>query len=178
MNNCMKLLAVTVLSAAGMSAASAATTGTLTITGNVVDQTCEVDAAQLTRTVDLGDITQGVIKAAAQNASVSNKPLVFNVTNCPASTTGVGIKFDYTADATNTQYLANTGTGTGVLLGITDDADTLVATGGSVNATNLDTAAGTATVNAKVHAYRTAATDADINAGNIASTATVTVVMN
>ncbi|ELO9553659.1 hypothetical protein QU020_004607, partial [Salmonella enterica] len=92
--------------------------------------------------------------------------------------TGVGIKFDYTADATNTQYLANTGTGTGVLLGITDDADTLVATGSSVNATNLDTAAGTATVNAKVHAYRTAATDADINAGNIASTATVTVVMN
>ncbi|ELL9165533.1 hypothetical protein Q3Z59_004942, partial [Salmonella enterica] len=56
--------------------------------------------------------------------------------------------------------------------------DTLVATGSSVNATNLDTAAGTATVNAKVHAYRTAATDADINAGNIASTATVTVVMN
>ncbi|EFU0047641.1 type 1 fimbrial protein, partial [Salmonella enterica] len=40
MNNCMKLLAVAVLSAAGMSAAFAATTGTLTITGNVVDQTC------------------------------------------------------------------------------------------------------------------------------------------
>ncbi|EJM4256837.1 type 1 fimbrial protein, partial [Salmonella enterica] len=54
MNNAMKLLAIAVLSAAGMSAASAATQGTLTITGNVVDQTCEVAAAQLTRTVDLG----------------------------------------------------------------------------------------------------------------------------
>lgn len=178
MNNCMKLLAIAVLSAAGMSAASAATQGTLTVTGNVVDQTCEVAAAQLTRTVDLGDITQGTIKAAAQNASVANQPLVFAVTGCPASATGVGIKFDYTADATNTQYLANTGNGKGVLLGITDDADALVAPGGKVSAANLDTTAGTATVNAKVQAYRTAATDADIAAGNIASTATVTVVMN
>ncbi|MGS8566356.1 fimbrial protein, partial [Salmonella enterica] len=92
-----------------------------TITGNVVDQTCEVDAAQLTRTVDLGDITQGAIMAAAQNASVTSKPLTFDVTNCPASITGVGIKFEYTTDATNTQYLENTGNGKGVLLGITDD---------------------------------------------------------
>ncbi|EGB7594028.1 type 1 fimbrial protein [Salmonella enterica] len=178
MNNCMKLLAIAVLSAAGMSAASAATNGTLTITGNVVDQTCEVDAAQLTRTVDLGDITQGAIMAVAQNASVSNKPLVFDVTNCPASAAGVGIKFDYTTDTTNTQYLANGGSGKGVLLGITDDADALVAPGSVVNAANLDTTAGTATVNAKVQAYRTAATAADITAGNIASTATVTVAMN
>lgn len=178
MNNCMKLLAIAVLSAAGMSAASATTNGTLTITGTVVDQTCEVDAAQLIRTVDLGDITQGTITAATQNASVANQPLAFNVTNCPASTNSVGIKFDYTADATNTQYLANTGTGAGVLLGITDDTDALVANGGTVNAADLDKTAGTATVNAKVQAYRTAAADADVTTGNIASTATVTVDMH
>ncbi|EHU9228231.1 type 1 fimbrial protein [Salmonella enterica] len=178
MNNCMKLLAIAVLSAAGMSVASAVTNGTLTITGNVVDQTCEVDASQLTRTVDLGEITQGNIMAVAQNASVSHKPLVFDVTNCPASATGVGIKFEYTTDATNTQYLENTGNGKGVLLGITDDADALVAPGGVVNAANLDTTTGNATVNAKVQAYRTAAADTDVTAGNIASTATVTVVMN
>lgn len=174
----MKLLAIAVLSAAGMSAASAATQGTLTITGNVVDQTCEVDATQLTRTVDLGEITQGNIIAAAQNASVTSKPLTFDVTNCPASATGVGIKFEYTTDTTNTQYLENTGDGKGVLLGITDDADALVAPGGVVKAANLDTTTGNATVNAKVQAYRTAAADTDITAGNIASTATVTVAMN
>ncbi|ENF9956064.1 type 1 fimbrial protein [Salmonella enterica] len=174
----MKLLAIAVLSAAGMSAVSAATQGTLTITGNVVDQTCEVDASQLTRTVDLGEITQGTIMAAAQNASVSHKPLVFDVTKCPASATGVGIKFEYTTDTTNTQYLANTGNGKGVLLGITDDADALVAPGSVVNAANLDTTTGNATVNAKVQAYRTAAADTDVTAGNIASTATVAVVMN
>ncbi|EBQ9797682.1 type 1 fimbrial protein [Salmonella enterica subsp. enterica serovar Kottbus] len=132
----------------------------------------------MTRTVDLGNITQGAIKAAGQNASVANKPLVFNVTACPASTQSVGIKFDYTADSTHSQYLANTGTGAGVLLGITDDNDALLTTGSTVNAANLDTKAGTATVNAKVQAYRTAATDADITAGDIASTATVTVDMH
>ncbi|EAW1004186.1 type 1 fimbrial protein [Salmonella enterica] len=116
--------------------------------------------------------------AVAQNASVSNKPLVFDVTNCPASAAGVGIKFDYTTDTTNTQYLENTGNGKGVLLGITDDADALVAPGSVVNAANLDTTTGKATVNAKVQAYRTAVADTDVTAGNIASTATVTVVMN
>ncbi|ECL8479783.1 type 1 fimbrial protein [Salmonella enterica] len=174
----MKLLAIAVLSAAGMSAASATTNGTLTITGNVVDQSCEVDAAQLTRTVDLGEITQGTIMAVAQNASVTSKPLVFNVTNCPVGTNSVGIKFAYTADATNTQYLANTGTGTGVLLGITDNTDALVTNNGTVDAADLDATAGTATVNAKVQAYRTAADATGITAGNIASTATVTVDMH
>ncbi|EJQ4759690.1 hypothetical protein NX464_004839, partial [Salmonella enterica] len=72
----------------------------------------------------------------------------------------------------------NTGKGTGVLLGITNDADALVAPGDVVSAANLDTTAGTATVNAKVQAYRTAAADTDVTAGNIASTATVTVAMN
>ncbi|EDY9238452.1 type 1 fimbrial protein [Salmonella enterica subsp. enterica serovar Kottbus] len=174
----MKLLAIAVLSAAGMSAASAATTGTLTITGNVTDQTCEVDAAQMSRTVDLGEITQGAIKAAAQNASVVSKSLVFNVTACPASTKSVGIEFGYTADPINTQYLANTGTGAGVLLGITDNTDALVPNDGTVNATDLDTTAGTATVNAKVQAYRTAPTDADIVAGDVSSSATVTISQN
>ena len=173
----MKLLAVVVLSAAGMSAASASTTGTITITGNVIDQTCEVDAAQLTRTIDFGDLSMGNITAVAQNASVTSKPLVFGVTKCPASINGVGIKFDYTADATNTQYITNTGDGTGALFGITDNNDQSVVNGGTVWADDLDATAGTATVNAKVHVYRTGATEADVGAGAINSTATVTVDM-
>ncbi|EBO6445969.1 type 1 fimbrial protein [Salmonella enterica] len=178
MNNAMKLLAIAVLSAAGMSAASAATQGTLTITGNVVDQTCQVDASQLTRTVDLGDITQETIMATATRGTVVSKPFVFNFTGCPASTTGVGIKFDYKTSGNFADVMENTGNGKGILLSITDDADNPVKPGDKVSATNLDTTAGTATVNAKVEAVRIAASDADITAGNIASTATVTVVMN
>ncbi|SUY95167.1 major fimbrial subunit [Citrobacter freundii] len=171
-------LALATFATIASGAASAATNGTLTITGNIVDQTCEVDASQMTRTVDLGSILPSAIKAAAVNDSLTSQPLTFDVTNCPASTTGVGIKFDFTPDVNSTQYMANTGTGAGVLLGITDDADTLVTKGGVVNAANLDTTTGTATVSAKVHAYRVAAADADITAGDIASTATVTIEQN
>lgn len=171
----LPLLAVLV---AGPCMANAATQGTLTITGNIVDQTCEVDAAQMTRTVDLGDISKGSITTAAVDGSVASRPLKFDLTKCPASAQSVGIRFDFTPDASHTTYLSNTGTGAGVLLGITDDQDNLEQSGGVVLATNLDTSAGTATVNAKVHAYRTAATDADITAGNIASTATVTINQN
>lgn len=173
----LKLSLLTVL-VTGSCMANAATQGTLTITGNIVDQTCEVDAAQMTRTIDLGDIAKGNITAAAVDGSVTSKPLVFDLTKCPASAKSVGIRFDFTPDASHTTYLSNTGTGAGVLLGITDNQDNLEQSGGVVLATNLDTTAGTATVNAKVHAYRTAATDADITAGNIASTATVTINQN
>ncbi|ECD4468644.1 type 1 fimbrial protein [Salmonella enterica subsp. enterica serovar Kisangani] len=164
--------------AAGSCMANAATQGTLTISGNVVDQTCEVDAAQMTRTVDLGDIGKAAITAVAVDGSVTSKPLVFDFTKCPASTTEVGIRFDFTPDGNHTNYLSNTGTGAGVLLGITDENDNLEQSGGVVLATNLDKTAGTATVNAKIHAYRTAASDADITAGNIASAATVTISQN
>ncbi|EMZ7035334.1 type 1 fimbrial protein [Salmonella enterica] len=175
----MKLLVVAVLSAMGMSTASAAVNGTLTITGNVTAQTCEIDAAQLTRTVDLGEITKGASMNVAVDAPIQGvgKPLTFNVTKCPASTTSVGVKFDFTADTAKPQFMKNTGTGAGVLLGITDSSDDLVASGGTVNATDLDAKAGTATVNAKVQAYRIAVNDAGITAGDIASTATVTVAM-
>ncbi|EAA3138413.1 type 1 fimbrial protein [Salmonella enterica subsp. enterica] len=176
----MRFLKLSLLAAlaTGACMANAATQGTLTITGNIVDQTCEVDAAQMTRTVDFGDIGKAAITAAAVDGSITSKPLVFDFTKCPASTTDVGIRFDFTPDANHTNYLSNTGTGAGVLLGVTDENDNLEQSGGVVLATNLDKTAGTATVNAKVHAYRTAATDADITAGNIASTATVTINQN
>lgn len=173
----LKLSLLTVL-VTGSCMANASTQGTLTVTGNVVDQTCEVDAAQMTRTVDLGDIAKGNIMAAAVDGSVISRPLKFDLTKCPASAQSVGIHFEFTPDANHTTYLSNTGTGAGVLLGITDDQDNLEQSGGVVLATNLNTTAGTATVNAKVHAYRTAATDVDITAGNIASTATVTINQN
>ncbi len=119
-----------------------------------------VDAAQMTRTVDFGDIGKAAITAAAVDGSVTSNPLVFDLTKCPASTTDVGIRFDFTPDANHTNYLSNTGTGAGVLLGVTDENDNLEQSGGVVLATKLDKTAGTAT-------------DADIKVGNIASTVTI-----
>ncbi|HAK8631636.1 TPA: type 1 fimbrial protein [Salmonella enterica] len=172
-----KLTFLSVLMAASC-AASAATTGTLTITGNVVDQTCEVDAGQMTREVSLGDLSQGSIKGVAVDAAITSKDLVFDMTKCPSNVKSVGIAFNFTPDASHTGYLANAGKGKGVLLGITDESDALVKAGGVVLSKNLDTKAGTAKVTAKVKAFRTAATDADIVAGDVSSTATVTISQN
>ncbi|WP_395537073.1 fimbrial protein [Klebsiella pneumoniae] len=163
---------------AGSCVANATTQGSLTVVGNVVEQTCQIDAAQMTRTVELGDISKGAINAVAVDGSVTSKPLVFDLTKCPADIGGVGIRFDFTPDANHTDSGTSVTQVVGVLLGVTDENDNLEQSGGVVLSTNLDKAAGTATVNAKVHAYRTAATDADITAGNVASTATVTINQN
>ncbi|EBI9057214.1 type 1 fimbrial protein [Salmonella enterica] len=151
---------------------SAAESGTVTITGNVVGVTCEVPAAQLTRTINVPEIAQSVLTATAKNAVVTGTSTAFqfDVTKCPTSVKRVGIRFDYAGDGTFITYMKNTGTAKGVLLGISKDTDTdAIATGTSVDAGPI--ANGAATVKAKVNAYRTLE---PVAAGDIASTATVT----
>ncbi|EBN7971039.1 type 1 fimbrial protein [Salmonella enterica] len=148
-------------------------TGSLKITGNVVDATCEVPAAQLTRTINVPEIDQSVLTAAGKGAAVTGASTAFqfDVTKCPTSVKRVGVRFDYTGDTAFPALMKNTGTAKGVLLGISKDTDTTaITTGTSVDAASI--ANGAATVKAKVNAYRT--TEAVV-AGDIASTATVTV---
>ncbi|ELV5025792.1 type 1 fimbrial protein [Salmonella enterica] len=155
------------------SAVNAADMGKVIFTGEIVERTCEVPASQLTRTITLPSIGQATLSSAAENEAVTGAtmPLQFDVTNCPSTVKRVGIRFDYTADTAYSTYMANEGKATGVLLGISKDADTVaIATGSSVDAESIDS--GAATVKAKVNAYRTSAT---VTAGDIASTATVTV---
>lgn len=152
---------------------SAAETGTVTVTGNVVGVTCEVPAAQLTRTINVPEIDQSVLTATGKSAAVTGASTAFqfDVTKCPTSVERVGIRFDYTGDTAFPTFMKNTGTAKGVLLGISKDADTdAIATGTSVDAASV--AKGAATVKAKVNAYRTLE---PVVAGDIASTATVTV---
>ncbi|EJT7259157.1 type 1 fimbrial protein [Salmonella enterica] len=152
---------------------SATETGTITVTGNVVGVTCEVPAAQLTRTINVPEIDQSVLTAAGKGAAVTGASTAFqfDVTKCPTSVKRVGVRFDYTGDTAFPALMKNTGTAKGVLLGISKDTDTTaITTGTSVDAASI--ANGAATVKAKVNAYRT--TEAVV-AGDIASTATVTV---
>ncbi|ELI8702898.1 type 1 fimbrial protein [Salmonella enterica] len=151
---------------------SATETGTITVTGNVVGVTCEVPAAQLTRTINVPEIDQSVLTAAGKGAAVTGASTAFqfDVTKCPTSVKRVGVRFDYTGDTAFPALMKNTGTAKGVLLGISKDADTdAIATGTSVDADAI--ANGAATVKAKVNAYRTSEA---VAAGDIASTATVT----
>lgn len=176
----MKLIKYSALATmlVGTIAANAAETGTLQISGTVVEHTCSVPADQLTQTVDMGTITPAGLKALNEGEGLTkaDKSLHFDVTDCPAATTAVGIKFDFTPDAAGAQYMANTGSATGVALGIVDADDAQVINGGVAHAKDLDAAAGTATVNAKVRVYRVGS--AEPVAGDIASTTTVTVTTN
>lgn len=151
-------------------------TATLHITGQILDQTCSVDSAQMTRTVSFAPVTVAALTAAADGDVIQSQNLQFDVSSCPNTVTRVGIKFGYTADAAG-NYLVNTA-GTkagGVLLGISEDGNTTaLAPDSIINAAagDLNATAGTATIKAKVNMYKLAGAVAE---GDITSTANVTV---
>ncbi|EIS6415766.1 hypothetical protein L0B67_005089, partial [Salmonella enterica] len=66
---------------------AATETGSVSITGNILDSTCEVPAAQLTRTIMLPEINQSTLSSVANNAVVSGVSQTFQFdVNCPAAT--------------------------------------------------------------------------------------------
>lgn len=151
-------------------------TGSLHVTGQIVDATCTIDANQLNQTIDLGAIHASDLAAATQGAVVTSKPVDFTLTACPASLTGVGMRFNYTEDAAG-HYMTNTGDAKGVLLGISTTADTVaLPTGSTVMSADYDATGGSATIHAKVNAYRIG-TEAPAE-GTIASVSQVVVVYN
>lgn len=180
----MKLsnIALCLTSAALMLSANAFadnSTGSVHITGQVLDATCTIDASQLNQTVDLGAIQSSALTAVGPGAIVTSKPVNFTLTNCPKSLDKLGIRFNYTADAAG-NYMENTGTAKGVLLGISNPAETgntAIATGASIGSLDYDpTAGGNATINAQVNAYRIG-TDTPTE-GTIASVSQVVVAYN
>ncbi|WP_343552838.1 fimbrial protein [Pantoea sp.] len=159
----------------GMTSASAfaANNGTITFSGAITDGSCQIPVSQMTRTINLDNVGASDLNTASIGTSVQEEALQFDAAYCPNTVTDVAVQFDFTPDATNSQYIANTGDAQGVLFGITDANDTLVANGGSV-AADAVSGTGTATVNAKIRAYRVGS--AAPVAGSIASTATVTLI--
>lgn len=154
----------------------AADNGTLTFSGSITDQACTVPTDQMTRQIDMAAISPEILADAEEHESVGESAFTFNVTGCPSALNNVGIQFEFTPDGTNNQYLNNTGTATGVAYGITDKNNVLKNTREIINATDYNGTAGTATVEAKVRAYRVG--DAAPVTGTIASTATVTLITN
>ncbi|WP_455844783.1 fimbrial protein [Pantoea agglomerans] len=148
-------------------------TGTIDFSGSVANGSCQIPASQMTKIVDLGEITTAEINAASAGQSVKQQPLQFDVSLCPSNITDVAVQFDFTPDATNTQYITQTGDAEGVLFGITDANDALVANAGQV-AADAAVSGGAATVNAKIQAYRIGTENAV--GGSLASTATVTLI--
>ncbi|MRS17795.1 fimbrial protein [Enterobacteriaceae bacterium RIT692] len=148
--------------------------GTVVVGASITDNSCTVPANQINQQINIGAITPETLTAASNGEIVRTKPIVFDFTNCPNTFTNVGIEFDYPEDTAQAQYMENTGSAEGVLLGITDSSGTAVPKNGRVMSDNFDANAGTGTVTAQVSAYRVG-TEAP-GAGSIESVATITVV--
>ncbi|MFW7226945.1 MULTISPECIES: fimbrial protein [unclassified Serratia (in: enterobacteria)] len=147
-------------------------TGKLDVTGTVVATTCTVAQSELTKTITFADVDGSTLGSAAVNDKIagSTQALTFDVTGCPG-TGNASIRFDYTPQATTTDYLTNTGTSKGVLVGINEKGKVpRIAPAGLITAAIT---AGNATINAEANLYKAAAA---VGVGTIASVMNVTVV--
>lgn len=167
-----KVSLIAILSALSLNAH--ANSGTLTISGTAGDSTCVVAPEQMTRTIDITGVTPATLNAAAPGESVFAQDIEFDATSCPSTTTGVGLRVDFAPHATSNEYLINSGTATGVAVGITDSSDVLQTSGSIILADDLDATAGTATVKTKIQAYRVGGET--VAGGTIASAANITLI--
>lgn len=167
-------VASVILAGLASGSAFADDSGSVHVTGTIVDASCLITQSQLDRTVDFGNIAKSDVTSADVGAVVKTEPLAFDITDCPASTNQVGIRFDYTANADGQNYLQNTGDAAGALFGISSDTDdTAVASGTALYAASIT--GGAATVNAKANLYHV---DDTYTPGSLTSTANVTLVYN
>lgn len=145
--------AATLMLSANTFAAGSNTAGSLHSTGQVLDSTCTISTNELNQVVDLGNIPTADLNVSS-GTKVAEKQFDFNLTNCPASLTALGARFNYDADASG-NYMQNIGTAQGVLLGIsTTHSNDAIASGSTVASEDYDAAGGSATIHAKVNAYR------------------------
>ncbi|MGO2143610.1 MAG: fimbrial protein [Serratia bockelmannii] len=177
MKNIFKIAALSGLVMSSFSAfadTEAPTPGSLHITGTVVETTCAVPKADMTRTIPFDSTITNALAGTVAGTVLQSKSFTFSVTDCPGTASKVGMKFDYDPDPAG-NYMKNTvGTGAaqGVLLGISEDGDTTAVQSGTlVGLTDVDTTSHGATIKAKVNAYREGTTFAP---GSITSTANIT----
>lgn len=128
----------------------AAADGTVTITGKVVDQTCNVGGASGSYTVALPTVLSSTLPA---NATAGDTKFTINLTNCP--TGNVGVYYDNThANITATGRLKNTiatPTGSNVEVQLLNSTKAVIdltkdRTGQNLLTTNVSTANGSANI--------------------------------
>jgi len=146
------LIALALLTTAGMSSVVIADDGKVNFTGNIIEQGCEVDSSLTSpQTVKLGDVAKAALPAAG--ATAANTKFTLVLSNCPTDLQGkpVAVKYDGTPDQTDNDYLQVTdagtagvaggvaiqllnGSGTALPLGTASETTTIAASGN----TNLD----------------------------------------
>lgn len=168
-----KVLLVPVL--AVVSFASLAADGTINFTGTITDTACTVDTASANQTVNLGTVARTGFSAVGSTSAATK--FTIGLTSCPSSVTAARVKFDGTANSTNSNLLAlNTDqTATNVGIGIYEqDGSTLIPLASqSASKALSSTATNTLTYVAKYYAVAT-----PVGAGTANSTATFSIVYN
>jgi major type 1 subunit fimbrin (pilin) len=167
------------LFAASISAAQAAD-GTINFTGNVTETACEV---QTNSSVALGNIQKSAFSSGA-GATAGATRFTITLANCPISTTSATVKFDGTANSTNSSLLAlNTGstaTGLGVALFEADGSTPIPLATASNAITLATTGADESAVNGATATYvaKYMSTAAAVTAGTADATTNFTVSYN
>lgn len=151
--------------------AYAATTGTVTITGLVVDQTCEIAAGDINKAVTLATVPESAFTAIAD--VVAPQTFTIGLTNCSA---GADVYAAFSAPLADvdagTHTLINQGTATGVNVILSEQDDTQIllndATYTLTTAQTLTTVLGANTLTYSAAYYATAAA---VGAGTVTATA-------
>ncbi|MBV8042158.1 fimbrial protein [Pluralibacter sp.] len=146
------LIALALLTTAGMNTVAMADDGKVNFVGNIIEQGCEVNSTIASPLdVKLGDVAKAALPAAG--ATAANTKFTLVLSNCPTDLQGkpVAVKYDGTPDQTDNDYLQLTdygttgiasgvaiqllnGSGTALPLGTASEAKTIAASGD----TNLD----------------------------------------
>ncbi|CAI1072035.1 fimbrial protein [Serratia quinivorans] len=130
-----KLIAFALI-ASSISAVQAAD-GTINFTGNVLDTACTVDTASASQTVALGNVNKSAFSAAGSTSGATR--FTITLSGCPTSYNNATVKFDGTANSTNSNLLAlnsdATATGLGVALYEADGSTLIPLTSATKNIT-------------------------------------------
>ncbi|MBW1250807.1 fimbrial protein [Pseudomonas tolaasii] len=141
-----KIIAAAVLATSAFASLANAADGTINFTGTVLATACTVNAASsTTQNVPMGNVAPSAFRAAGD--TTLGGPISIVLSSCPAAVTSAVIKFDGTANATNSSLLALTntsGVATGLGIGIYEsNGTTMIPVGTSSASKTLSTTAPT-----------------------------------
>ncbi len=169
----MKKVPFALILAFGLASGSAfaATTGTVTVNGLVVDQTCEIAAGDIAKVVTLATVPESAFTAADQ--IVAPQTFTIGLENCNAGANVYAAFSAPLADVDATNYtLINKGTAGNVNVVLTEQDDTKIllndATYTLTTAQTVTTVAGANTLTYSAAYYSTAAA---VTAGTVTATA-------
>lgn len=162
----------------GITFAASAADGQINFTGTILDSACKIDTNTANQTVNLGKIPKSSFNAAGAVAAATRFSIVLN--NCPAAVTSASVKFDGTADSSDTNILAlnsgQTAKGVGVAF-YEEDGITAIPLATQSKSITLDTSTGEDPANSNKMTFvaKYKATQAAVVAGTANATSDFTI---